>query len=164
MITIYTDGSSRGNPGPGGFGAVLISGAHRKELSQGFRLTTNNRMEITAVLEALKYLVGVKCTFPIVIHSDSQYVVKSINFWIDGWVKKNFEGKKNADLWRAFLDLKKQLPNIKAVWVRGHNGHVENERCDVLAGEAMYNFKALAIDEVCCAIYGGVEKTNKYCK
>ena len=111
-ITIYTDGSALGNPGPGGYGAVLISGQHRKELSQGFRLTTNNRM---------------------VIYSDSKYVVDAVTKgWVFGWVRKGFAGKKNPDLWMRFLSVYNRH-NVRFVWVKGHADTVENNRCDVLA-------------------------------
>jgi ribonuclease HI len=136
MIIAYTDGAAKGNPGPGGFGTVLISPKHkmRKEISQGFRLTTNNRMELLAViiaLEALK-IEGTEIT----IHSDSKYVVDSIEKrWVFGWLKKSFKGKKNEDLWRRFL---KVYPKHKVTmkWVKGHAGIPENERCDQLAVEA----------------------------
>ncbi len=137
-IKIYTDGSSRGNPGPGGFGVILISGKHRKELSQGYKLTTNNRMELLAVivgLEAIKNSDSV-----IDIYSDSKYVVESVEKkWVFGWVKKNFAGKKNADLWKRFL-LIYAKHKIKFHWIKGHNAHPENERCDALATEAADGF------------------------
>jgi ribonuclease HI len=130
-ITIYTDGSSRGNPGPGGYGTILISGNHRKELSQGYRLTTNNRMELMSViagLEALKKKGGV-----VEIYSDSKYVIDSVEKkWVFGWVQKNFKGKKNADLWIRFLKSYKEH-NVKFYWIKGHNDHVFNERCDEMA-------------------------------
>lgn len=131
MITIFTDGASRGNPGPGGYGAVLKFNSHRKEISEGFRLTTNNRMELLAVIRALQEL---KMTgIPVTIYSDSKYVVDAIEKgWLWGWQKKGFKDKKNPDLWLHYIPLHlKYKP--KFVWVRGHAGHVENERCDVLA-------------------------------
>ena len=131
QITIYTDGSSLGNPGKGGYGVVLISGPHRKELSAGFRLTTNNRMELMAVcvaLEALKF-EGSEVT----IYSDSKYVVDAVTQrWVFGWAKKGFNGKKNPDLWMRFLAVYRKH-NVRFVWVKGHAETVENNRCDTLA-------------------------------
>ena len=130
-ITIYTDGSALGNPGPGGYGVVLISGPHRKELSEGFRRTTNNRMELMAVcvaLEALRFK-GSNVT----IYSDSKYVVEAVNQrWILNWEKMGFKGKKNPDLWMRFLRIYRQH-NVRFVWVKGHAETVENNRCDFLA-------------------------------
>lgn len=130
-ITIYTDGSALGNPGAGGYGVVLLCGALRKELSAGFRLTTNNRMELTAVcvaLEALK-IEGSDVT----IYSDSKYVVDAVTKgWVFGWEKKRFTGKKNPDLWIRFLRVYRQH-HVKFVWVKGHAETVENNRCDQLA-------------------------------
>ncbi len=130
-VTVYTDGASRGNPGPGGYGIILMSGHHRKELSQGFRLTTNNRMELLSVIVALEVL---KVPHSIVtIYSDSKYVVDSIEKkWVFGWEKKNFSGKKNADLWMRFLRVYPKH-RVKLQWVRGHNDNPYNERCDELA-------------------------------
>lgn len=134
QITIYTDGSALGNPGPGGYGIVLLSGPHRKELSQGFRLTTNNRMELMAVcvaLEALK-IEGSDVT----IYSDSKYVVDAVTKgWLFGWVRKGFAGKKNPDLWMRFLESYRRH-RVRFVWVKGHAETAENNRCDVLAVEA----------------------------
>lgn len=130
-IIIYTDGSALGNPGKGGYGVVLMSGAFRKELSQGFRLTTNNRMELLAVVEALRVLKieGSNVT----IYSDSKYVVEPIEKgWLWNWVKKGFKDKKNPDLWLELIPLYKKH-NVKFVWVKGHSNVLENERCDVLA-------------------------------
>ena len=131
QITIYTDGSSLGNPGAGGYGIVLISGPHRKELSQGFRLTTNNRMELMAVcvaLEALK-IEGSEVT----IYSDSKYVVDAVSKgWVFGWERKMFSGKKNPDLWIRFLRVYRRH-KVRFVWVKGHAETVENNRCDCLA-------------------------------
>mgnify|MGYP003691913773 CR=1 FL=1 len=130
-IEIYTDGAARGNPGRGGYGVVLKFNQHRKELSEGFRLTTNNRMELLAVIKALEALK--KSDLEVIIYSDSKYVIDSVEKkWVFGWVKKNFKGKKNADLWIQFLDLYK-LHNISFIWVKGHAGNPENERCDELA-------------------------------
>ena len=131
IITIYTDGSALGNPGPGGYGVVLMSGPHRKELSQGFRLTTNNRMELMAVcvaLEALKF-EGSEVT----IYSDSKYVVEAVTQGcVFGWEKKRFSGKKNPDLWIRFLRIYRKH-RVRFVWVKGHADTVENNRCDQLA-------------------------------
>ena len=132
MINIYTDGSSRGNPGPGGYGIVMLYKDKRKELSQGYRLTTNNRMELTAVIKALEAIKNNK--IEITIYSDSKYVVESIEKgWIWNWEKKNFKKKLNSDLWKIFIPLYKKF-KIKFKWVKGHSGNVENERCDELAG------------------------------
>lgn len=131
MITLYTDGAAKGNPGPGGYGTVLIFGKHRKELTQGFRLTTNNRMELLAVIVGLEALKTNE--YPVTIYSDSKYVVDAINKgWLDNWVKKGFKGKKNVDLWQRFLPLKKRF-RLNFKWVKGHAGIPENERCDELA-------------------------------
>lgn len=133
-ITIYTDGAARGNPGPGGYGIVLLSGPHRKELSAGYRLTTNNRMELLAVIKALEALKipGSEVT----IYTDSKYVADAVEKgWVFSWVKNRFKGKKNADLWMRFLDLYKQHI-VKFVWVKGHANNPLNERCDQLAVEA----------------------------
>lgn len=130
-ITIYTDGSALGNPGAGGYGVVLLCGALRKELSAGFRRTTNNRMELTAVcvaLEALK-IDGSDVT----IFSDSKYVVDAVTKgWVFGWEKKRFTGKKNPDLWIRFLRVYRRH-HVRFVWVKGHAETVENNRCDQLA-------------------------------
>jgi len=131
MIEIFTDGASSGNPGPGGYGAILRSGQHYKELSEGFRKTTNNRMELLAVIKALEALKG--HGQQVMIYSDSKYVIDAIEKrWVNGWLAKGFKDKKNKDLWLRYLELAK-LHHIKFTWVRGHNGHPENERCDVLA-------------------------------
>jgi ribonuclease HI len=133
-ITIYTDGSAKGNPGPGGYGVVLISGPHRKELSEGFRLTTNNRMELMAVCVALETL-----RFPgsnVTLYSDSKYVVEAVNQrWVLNWEKMGFKGKKNPDLWRRFLNIYRQH-RVRFVWVKGHASTIENNRCDYLAVQA----------------------------
>lgn len=133
-ITIYTDGAARGNPGPGGYGIVLLSGPHRKEMSGGFRLTTNNRMELLAVIKALEALKipGSEVT----IFTDSKYVADAVEKgWVFNWVKKRFKGKKNADLWVRFLEVYKKH-HVKFVWVKGHANNPLNERCDQLAVEA----------------------------
>ncbi|MCR9081949.1 ribonuclease HI [Algoriphagus sp. NF] len=144
MITIYTDGAAKGNPGPGGYGAVLKFNKHRKELSEGFRLTTNNRMELLAVIRALQEL---KLTgIPVTIYSDSKYVVDAVEKgWLWGWQKKGFKDKKNPDLWLRYIPLHlKYKP--KFVWVKGHAGNIENERCDQLAVEAAEG-PGLKVDE-----------------
>jgi ribonuclease HI len=131
---MFTDGASRGNPGPGGFGTVLLYKGHRREISEGYRKTTNNRMELLAVIAGLEALKqdGLEVT----IYCDSKYVVDAVEKgWIWGWVKKNFKDKKNEDLWRRFIQLYKKH-KVKFVWVRGHAGNIENERCDVLAVES----------------------------
>ncbi len=131
MIEIFTDGASRGNPGPGGFGTILRYQQHYKELSQGFRKTTNNRMEMMAVIVGLEAIKG--NGKEITVYSDSKYVVDAIEKkWVFGWVKKNFKDKKNEDLWRRMLPLL-QRHKVKFVWVKGHAGHAMNERCDELA-------------------------------
>jgi ribonuclease HI len=130
-IIIYTDGASRGNPGPGGYGAILMSGHHRKEISQGFKITTNNRMELLSVIVALESIKQPGCN--VTVYSDSKYVVDSIEKgWVFGWQKKNFSGKKNADLWARFLRIYPKH-KVKFVWVRGHAENPYNERCDELA-------------------------------
>jgi len=131
QITIYTDGAARGNPGPGGYGIVMISGEFRKEISEGFKHTTNNRMELLAVIVALETLKisGSEVT----IYTDSKYVADAVTKgWVYDWVKKRFKGKKNPDLWLRFLEIyKKHI--VKFVWVKGHNNNPLNERCDELA-------------------------------
>lgn len=131
-VTIYTDGSSRGNPGPGGYGVVLLSGTHRKELSQGYKKTTNNRMELMAVIAGLEALK--KDQLNITIYSDSQYVVKAIEEgWLKKWIATNFKGgKKNKDLWMEYYRLS-QNHKVKFVWVKGHADNVYNIYCDELA-------------------------------
>lgn len=133
-IQIYTDGSARGNPGPGGYGVILKYNKSIKELSQGFRLTTNNRMELLAVIVALESLKT--NSIPVVIYSDSKYVIDAIEKgWVQVWRLKNFNKKKNKDLWIRFLEVSKSYI-IRYQWVKGHNGHPENERCDELAVRA----------------------------
>ena len=130
-ITIYTDGSSLGNPGPGGYGTVLLTERHRKELSQGYKLTTNNRMELMAVIVGLEELKIPQST--VTVYSDSQYVVHAIEKnWVFNWEKKRFKGKKNADLWLRFLKVYR-CHTVNFVWIKGHDGNKENERCDQLA-------------------------------
>ena len=133
-INIYTDGSAKGNPGKGGFGVVLISGNHYKEISQGFRHTTNNRMELLAVIVGLEHLKNINSE--VQVFSDSKYVVDSIEKkWVFQWEKKHFKGKKNADLWKRFLIIYKKH-KVSFNWVKGHAGHPQNEKCDYLAVEA----------------------------
>jgi len=142
---MYTDGSSRGNPGPGGYGTILLSGNHKKELSQGYRKTTNNRMELMAVIAGLEALK--KKNLNITIYSDSQYIVKALNQgWLNNWIATNFaKGKKNKDLWVRFYNLYQQH-NLKFVWVKGHADNVNNNRCDELATAAA-DGRDLLIDE-----------------
>ncbi len=140
-INIYTDGASRGNPGPGGYGVILSAGKHYKELSQGYKKTTNNRMELLAVIVGLESIKseGQEVT----VYSDSKYVVDSVEKrWVFGWQKKGFKGKKNPDLWQRFL---KVYPKhrVKFIWIKGHNNHPQNERCDVLAVEASMGDKLI---------------------
>jgi len=134
-VTIYTDGASSGNPGPGGYGAVLLYNHHRKELSGGFRRTTNNRMELLAVIIALEELTR---SCDVVVHSDSEYVVNAVTKrWVyswqaNGWRKGDRKPALNVDLWTRLLPLL-EFHNVEFRWVRGHNNNIENERCDVLA-------------------------------
>jgi ribonuclease HI len=134
-ILLYTDGASRGNPGPGGYGCILMFGKHRKELSQGYRLTTNNRMELLAVIAGLEAIK--KNDHPITVYSDSQYIVNSVEKgWLKNWIKTDFRGgKKNKDLWTRYHHLAKNLA-VRFVWVKGHADNPFNNRCDQLATEA----------------------------
>lgn len=135
-IYLYTDGSSRGNPGPGGWGVVLVCGALRKELSGGSASTTNNRMELTAVIEGLKAIKWKNAT--VHIWSDSSYVVNAIEKgWLEDWVANDFRDKqrkkkKNEELWREYLEQSRGF-DLHFHWLKGHAGHPENERCDALA-------------------------------
>ncbi|MCX6313843.1 MAG: ribonuclease HI [Sphingobacteriales bacterium] len=135
FIKIYTDGSSRGNPGPGGLGVILLWGTHRKEISKGFRLTTNNRMELLAVITGLEAIK--KKDLPVMIYSDSQYVVRAIEEgWLKKWVATDFKGgKKNKDLWMHYHRLAMHM-KVKMNWVKGHADNPLNNRCDELATEA----------------------------
>lgn len=144
-VIIYTDGASRGNPGPGGYGVILMSGQHVKELSAGYRRTTNNRMELMAIIEGLKALK--KDGMNVTIYSDSQYVVKAIEEgWLKNWIATNFKGgKKNKDLWMEYHRLS-QKHSVKLVWVRGHADNSYNNRCDELATAAA-DGNDLLIDE-----------------
>jgi ribonuclease HI len=154
QVTIYTDGAARGNPGPGGYGAVLLATNHRKELSAGFRKTTNNRMELLAVIVALESLKmnGLFVT----IYTDSKYVCDAVEKkWLDNWKRINFRGKKNVDLWKRFLEIYPKH-HITFRWVKGHAGNKENERCDVLATQAADGLDLL-IDE---GFESGVNEIN----
>jgi len=143
-IIIYTDGSALGNPGPGGYGVVMMFNGHRKEFSEGFRKTTNNRMELLAVIIALKNLKSNK--YKIIIHSDSSYVVSAIEKgWVFNWQKKGFKKKKNVDLWKKFLELYQDF-DVEFKWVKAHIGIPENEKCDWLAKRAAE--KPTSIDQV----------------
>lgn len=144
-IIIYTDGSSRGNPGPGGYGVVLMSGTLKKELSQGYRLTTNNRMELMGVIAGLEALK--KPHLSVTVYSDSQYIVRAVKEgWLNKWLATNFaKGKKNKDLWVKFYNLYKQH-EVKFVWVKGHAENVINNRCDELATRAA-DGKNLLVDD-----------------
>ena len=133
-ITVYTDGSALGNPGPGGYGIVMISGKHRKDFLQGYQLTTNNRMELLAVIISLEAIKTNQAE--VTIYTDSKYVVDAIEKgWVFAWVKKGFKKKKNPDLWKRFLKIYPKH-RVKFIWVKGHAGNPLNERCDQLAVEA----------------------------
>jgi ribonuclease HI len=133
-IIMYTDGAARGNPGPGGYGVVLMSGVHRKELSQGFKCTTNNRMELLAVIVGLEALKN--SGSEVTVYSDSKYVVDAVEKkWVFGWEKKGFAKKANPDLWMRFLKIYRQH-KVNFIWVKGHANIKENEVCDQLAVEA----------------------------
>jgi len=135
-IVIYTDGAARGNPGPGGLGVVMLYGKHRKELSEGFRLTTNNRMELLAVIRGLESLK--REDLSIKIYTDSRYVSDAVNKgWVFNWEAKRFKNKKNVDLWQQLLALYRKY-KVEFIWVKGHASIPENERCDRLAVEASH--------------------------
>ena len=136
-ITLFSDGSALGNPGPGGYGVILRYEGKEKELSGAYEHTTNNRMELLGVIEGLRALKE-PCDVDVI--SDSSYVVKGINEWLVNWVKRDFKKVKNPDLWRDYLEVSKQH-KINAIWVRGHDGHEENERCDSLARDAAEKMK-----------------------
>ena len=132
-VHIYTDGAAKGNPGNGGYGVVMewVGKPYRKEFYEGFRLTTNNRMELLAVIVGLEKLKNPKTN--VLIISDSKYVVDAVlKKWVFGWEKKGFVGKKNPDLWARFLKVYRQH-DVDLQWIKGHNNHPQNERCDVLA-------------------------------
>ena len=147
QVHIYTDGAAKGNPGPGGYGVVmeLVGTPHKKEFYEGFRHTTNNRMELLAVIVGLEKLKNPKMT--VLVTSDSKYVVDAVEKkWVLGWEKKGFVGKKNPDLWRRFLKIYRQH-QVEFRWIKGHNNHPQNERCDQLAVFGSQQ-KILSIDEV----------------
>lgn len=145
MIEIFTDGASSGNPGPGGYGVILRSGKHYKELSEGYRKTTNNRMELMAVICGLESIK--QAGQEIMIYSDSKYIIDSVEKkWVFSWIKTGFKDKKNKDLWLRFLNVYK-LHQVRFTWVKGHNGHPENERCDELAVAAAQK-KELLVDTI----------------
>jgi ribonuclease HI len=152
QLIIYTDGASRGNPGPGGYGAILMWGEKRKELAAGYRLTTNNRMELMGVIAALESLT--KTNIALTVYTDSKYIVDSVEKrWLDNWIKTGFKGgKKNSDLWTKYYKLSRQF-SIKFKWVKGHADSPFNNRCDELATTAA-DGKQLLIDE-------GYEAENK---
>ena len=144
-VSIYTDGSAKGNPGPGGFGVVMLSEeGHRKEVAKGYRMTTNNRMELLSVIVALEMLKA--RPMDVTVYSDSKYVVDSVEKkWLFGWEKKYFNNKKNPDLWRRFLRIYREH-NVRFIWIKGHANNMENERCDKLAVAAAEAEKHHAID------------------
>jgi ribonuclease HI len=142
-VTVYTDGSARGNPGNGGYGIVLLSGKHKKEMSAGYRLTTNNRMELLAVIVAIESMK--MPMLDITVYTDSKYVCEAVEKrWVFAWAQKGFKDKKNPDLWRRFLTLYPKH-TIQFKWIKGHAGHPMNERCDQLATAAA-DGKDLLID------------------
>jgi ribonuclease HI len=133
-VTIFTDGAASGNPGPGGYGVVLISGKHRLEKSEGYRLTTNNRMELMAVITGLEALKQPRCN--VVVYTDSKYVSDAVEKgWVFRWESKNFKNKKNADLWINFLKIFRKH-NVRFIWIKGHSDNKENNLCDMMAVEA----------------------------
>jgi len=146
QIIIYTDGSSRGNPGPGGYGVILelVGTSYNKSFSEGFRLTTNNRMELLAVIVGLEKIS--KLQQNILVISDSKYVVDSVEKgWVFGWEKKDYKDKKNPDLWKRFLQVYRKH-QVKFKWIKGHNNHPQNEFCDKIAVEAALS-SSLKIDQ-----------------
>ena len=146
MINVFTDGASSGNPGPGGYGVILRKGEHYKEISEGFRKTTNNRMELLAVIVALE---SIKLpNQEVMIYSDSKYIIDAVEKkWLFGWIKKGFVGKKNKDLWMRFYQVYRKH-QVRFTWVKGHAGHLENERCDALAVQASKDRGNWKIDSV----------------
>jgi ribonuclease HI len=146
MVNIYTDGACRGNPGKGGYGIVMewVGKPYRKEFSQGYLNTTNNRMELLAVIVGLEQLK--KEGLEVIVFSDSKYVVDSIEKgWVFNWIKKGFKNKKNPDLWKRFIKVYNKQ-EVKFQWIKGHNDHPQNERCDALAVAASHK-QELLIDE-----------------
>lgn len=143
-VNVYTDGSARGNPGRGGYGVVMVAGNHKKEMSEGYRLTTNNRMELLAVIVALESMK--LSNLDITVYTDSKYVCEAVEKkWVFGWAQKGFKDKKNPDLWRRFLAIYPKN-QVKFKWIKGHAGHAMNERCDVLATTAA-DGRNLLVDE-----------------
>ena len=157
-VIIYTDGAARGNPGPGGYGVVLLSGNLKKEISKGYRLTTNNRMELMGVIAALEAMK--KQGLNITIYSDSQYIVRAVKEgWLRKWIATDFaKGKKNKDLWKKFFELSKSQ-QLNFVWVKGHAQNMYNNRCDELATIAA-DGRDLLVDEGYES--GGEEATNLF--
>jgi len=137
QIYLFSDGSALGNPGPGGYGTIIRYKQSEKILTGGEKHTTNNRMELLGVIEGLRAL---KEPCMVEITSDSSYVVKGINEWLEGWIKRDFKKVKNPDLWKAYIEAAKPH-QIHAIWVRGHDGHDENERCDEIARNTAEKFK-----------------------
>jgi len=149
QIVVYTDGACSGNPGKGGWAAILLYKNHKKSLYGAYRKTTNNRMELMAVIESLKAIK--KKDIPVVVYSDSQYVVNGINEYLKQWEAKNFNKVKNPDLWKQVLEEMRKFTNIKFEWVKGHENNTLNNECDKLAVEAYQvpdNSPLLKIDEV----------------
>lgn len=147
QVHIYTDGSSRGNPGPGGYGIVMEQPSRnfKKEFAQGYRKTTNNRMELLAVIVALEKIK--KPEIPITVFTDSKYVSDAVNKkWIDGWIKRKWKNVKNVDLWKRFIKACNKTP-AKFTWIKGHNDHPQNERCDQLAVYAATHPEHHLVDE-----------------
>ncbi|OHD85855.1 ribonuclease HI [Sulfuricurvum sp. RIFCSPLOWO2_12_FULL_43_24] len=136
-ITLFSDGSALGNPGPGGFGAILRYGDKERIISGGEEHTTNNRMELLGVIEGLR---AIKEPCDVTVISDSSYVIRGINEWLEGWIKRNFAKVKNPDLWQEYIKVSRGH-RINGVWVRGHNGHPENEQCDQIAREEAEKYK-----------------------
>lgn len=136
-ITLFSDGSALGNPGPGGFGAILRYGDKERIIRGGEAHTTNNRMELLGVIEGLR---AIKEPCEVTVISDSSYVIRGINEWLEGWIKRNFAKVKNPDLWQEYIRVS-EPHRIEGVWVRGHNGHIENEQCDQIAREEAEKFK-----------------------
>ena len=144
-IHLYTDGSSLGNPGQGGYGAIIewVGKSYKKEISEGYRMTTNNRMELLAVIVGLETLKIQP--MEVLVCSDSKYVIDSVQKkWVFGWEKKGFKGKKNADLWKRYLKIHRKH-KVDFQWIKGHNDHPQNERCDWLAVNAAKQ-KTLLVD------------------
>ena len=145
-LSIYTDGACSGNPGPGGYSAIIkLEDGTSYELSQGYKNTTNNRMELRAAIAALNFVVDRKKN-EVVLYSDSKYITDAVNQgWILNWKNRKLSGVKNPDLWRQFIELIEQFDELSFVWVKGHNGHEENEQCDELARKAI---KGVLLDDI----------------